>query len=81
MIGKKTLTEEEEFAAIENLINHNPHLKVLLKQGEHGSTLFYKDNDKIIEIHKPAFKFEDYPGLSLVDTTGAGDCFSAAFAV
>jgi len=52
-----------------------------LKQGEHGSTLFYKENDKIIEIHKAAFKFEDFPGLSLVDTTGAGDCFSAAFAV
>lgn len=28
-----------------------------------------------------AYKFSDYEGIELVDTTGAGDCFTAAFAV
>ena len=28
-----------------------------------------------------AFDFANYPGLSLVDTTGAGDTFTSAFAV
>jgi sugar/nucleoside kinase (ribokinase family) len=33
------------------------------------------------EISQPAFKFEDHPSLKLVDTTGAGDCFTGAFSV
>jgi ribokinase len=33
------------------------------------------------EISKPAYSFSDYPDLKLVDTTGAGDCFTGAFAV
>ena len=32
-------------------------------------------------IKTPACKFSDYEGLSLVDTTGAGDTFTAAYAV
>jgi hypothetical protein len=28
-----------------------------------------------------ALDFSNYPGLSLVDTTGAGDTFTSAFAV
>lgn len=33
------------------------------------------------EIAKPAYNFADFPNLKLVDTTGAGDCFTGAFAV
>lgn len=58
-------------------------LRVLLKQGEFGSTMFYHDVEKneIGEVHKPAYDFKDFPDLKLVDTTGAGDCFTGAFAV
>jgi len=31
-------------------------------------------------ISKPAFDFANFPELKLVDTTGAGDCFTGAFA-
>lgn len=31
-------------------------------------------------ISKLAYSFADYPDLKLVDTTGAGDCFTGAFA-
>ncbi len=58
-------------------------MKFLLKQGELGSTMFYYDQDKqtVQEIHRKAYDFKDFPNLKLVDTTGAGDCFTGAFAV
>lgn len=60
----------------------HPNLRVLLKQGEFGSTMFYKGEDgHVQETHKPAYDFKDFPELKLVDTTGAGDCFTGAFAV
>ena len=40
-----------------------------------------EDNNKIKRIKVPACKFSDHPGKSLVDTTGAGDTFTAAYAV
>ncbi len=60
-----------------------PKLRVLLKQGELGSTMFYRtgDDPTVHEVHKAAFDFKDFPNLKLVDTTGAGDCFTGAFAV
>lgn len=59
------------------------NLTVVLKMGEYGSALLkYKaDTNEIEELHIKAFEFKDYPHLKLVDTTGAGDCFSGAFAV
>ena len=59
-------------------------MKVLLKQGESGATLFQLSHDTtpatLTQISKPANKFSDYPHLKLIDTTGAGDCFTGAFA-
>ena len=37
--------------------------------------------DSIQKLHKPAYDFSKYEGYELTDTTGAGDCFTAAFAV
>ena len=34
-----------------------------------------------MKVQVAALNFSDYPGLELVDTTGAGDTFTAAFAV
>ena len=64
---------------IENFIRKYPHIKVLLKKGEFGSSLFWLENDTIKEISRSAYSFSDYPDLKLIDTTGAGDCFTAAF--
>lgn len=45
--------------------------------------MFYRSEEDgaVHELHKPAFDFKDFPHLSLVDTTGAGDCFTGAFAL
>lgn len=48
-------------------------IKVLLKQGENGSSFI--DKEQVIQSN--AFS-NDQP---IVDTTGAGDCYTAAFAV
>ena len=56
-------------------------MKVLLKRGEHGSAVFFRNEQgDLQEISKSAFDFADYPELKLIDTTGAGDCFTGAFA-
>ena len=57
-------------------------MKVLLKKGEFGSALYSLAEDgSMSEISRPAYDFKDFPQLKLVDTTGAGDCFTAAFTV
>jgi len=32
------------------------------------------------EVFRPAMKFSEHPDVSLVDTTGAGDCFTGSYA-
>ena len=39
------------------------------------------ENQEIKEVHIDAYDFKDFPHLKLVDTTGAGDCFTGGFAV
>ena len=63
---------------IEQLLEIYPHLLVLFKQGSNGSSLSQQGR-KTLEM--PAFSFDNYPGLDLVDTTGAGDAFTAGFAL
>lgn len=82
VIHKKLTTDVNVEQEIETFIHSNPHIKVLLKKGEHGSTIFYlKEDAKVHQTSKPAYSFADFPSLKLVDTTGAGDCFTGAFAV
>lgn len=55
--------------------------------GEHGSALYSinAETQEISDMRVPALNFADYkekhPDFSLVDTTGAGDAFTAGFAV
>jgi ribokinase len=58
-------------------------LTVVLKMGAEGSVFlrYHKDTNTVEEIYKPAYNLKDFPELKLVDTTGAGDCFTAGFAV
>ena len=62
----------------------NPNLMLLLKQGSEGSTILRQNKEleknQFEKIKGPAISFKHYPGLSLKDTTGAGDSFTAAFA-
>jgi ribokinase len=68
-------SDEEVVKAVEEMrtISDNKNLCLLLKLGSKGCLYVDKDN-KILK--QAAFNFEDMP---IVDTTGAGDCFTASF--
>lgn len=68
-------------AEIAAFIQAHPQIKVLFKQGEKGSSIHYLQDGKVEKVHHEAFDFADYPQHQLIDTTGAGDCFTGAFAV
>ena len=55
--------------------SNNPNLEFLLKLGADGSMFIAKDNSI---IRQKAIKI---PDLKIVDTCGAGDCFTGSFAV
>lgn len=63
------------------MVRRYPHLRILLKQGDLGASIFWIEKDEEKEVKRPAFDFKDFPDLKLVDTTGAGDCFTGGFAV
>lgn len=81
VIGRKVESHEHARQEVHTFMKSHPAIRVLLKQGEFGSTMFYFEDGEIKEVHKEAYDFKDFPGLNLVDTTGAGDCFTGAFAV
>ena len=64
-------------ATPEELIKMYPHMRILLKKGADGSQLLSKDGN----IEVPAFDFNNFPSLKLVDTTSAGDTYTAGFAI
>ena len=74
------LTRAEAF-----LRQQHAQLRILFKLGARGSALVWLDQERndtpLKRIKVPACKFSDHEGLSLVDTTGAGDTFTAAYAV
>jgi ribokinase len=66
---------EEIIKALEEIREKsgNKNLKLLLKLGSKGA-LFIDTDNNILSQH--AFHFDD---LKIVDTTGAGDCFTGSF--
>ena len=64
------LTDEEEILQGAIVLKNWGAGEVIIKQGSQGSSFLYQDN--LINI--PAF-----PIKSVIDTTGAGDLFDAAF--
>jgi len=86
VLGKKPKDEADQEKSIEDLLRQYPSMRLLLKKGEYGSALYFLENPKepqtspIRLISKPAYTFDNFPDLKLVDTTGAGDCFTGAFA-
>lgn len=79
---------------INQFMRTNPGIDLLYKQGADGASFFknkiahHMDGEMGAQsgplyegVGCVAYKFEDYEGRAeLVDTTGAGDCFTAAFA-
>lgn len=65
-----------------NILREFPEMKVLFKQGEAGSTLMHLTSiGELQGMRVPAQNFDDFKYHELVDTTGAGDAYTGAFAV
>lgn len=60
------------------LISKYPNLKVLLKEGSKGSSLISSTLNVKCHASSNAEVFKEY---KIIDTVGAGDCFTGAFAV
>ena len=74
--GLKTNTDKGAERAARKLLGLCPSMEaVLVKRGAKGSLLVSGDPDGFV-LRQPAMKAKP-----VVDTTGAGDCFTAAFAV
>jgi len=74
--GLKTDTDKQAERAARKLLGLCPSMEaVLVKRGAKGSLLVSGDPDGFVLL-QPAVKAK-----SVVDTTGAGDCFTAAFAI
>jgi ribokinase len=58
------------------LMDSYPNLDILLKQGSNGSSYISKEERKVTSCAAVS----DHKGKKIVDTTGAGDCFTGAFA-
>lgn len=75
-INLETLVEEVR----SKLLAKRPNLRVLLKLGSKGSAIITKDifvkGEVVTHINKNILN--DY---KIIDTVGAGDCFTGAFAV
>lgn len=72
LTGMPTKTEKECIKAAESLVHQGVN-KVLVKLGSKGSLL--------VDIYGNVLKQKAEKVLDVVDTTGAGDCFTAAFGV
>lgn len=78
---------------VNQFMKNNPGMDLLFKRGSDGATYYTnkntdymdtemaKDGELYDSVGRPAYSFSDYKDVELVDTTGAGDCFTAAYAV
>lgn len=71
LTGLPTRSETQCFTAAEALV-HQGVDKVLVKMGAKGSLL--------VDIYGNRIRQKAIPVMEVVDTTGAGDCFTGAFA-
>lgn len=72
LTGMPTRSEKQCIAAAEALVHQGVN-KVLVKMGAKGSLL--------VDVYGNVVRQSAAPVLHVVDTTGAGDCFTAAFTV
>jgi len=75
-INKENVVEEIR----KKLIEKHPNLRVLLKLGSHGASIITKDYYVQCEVATKVnpHVLDEY---KIIDTVGAGDCFTGAFAV
>lgn len=62
---------------LKDFLMANKNLCILLKEGSNGATVMTSH----YQNHQDAFDASKCPYLKVVDTTGAGDTFTAAYAV
>lgn len=74
LTGMKTETEEEVITAARVLIDNHGIASVLVKRGAQGSVLISGSKGETV-LRQEAVKVGD-----VLDTTGAGDCFTGAYA-
>ncbi|CAL5227637.1 g10642 [Coccomyxa viridis] len=72
LTGMETESEDQAEEAARKILSQGIH-SVLVKRGTNGSLLIDRDGDVNLQ---PIFEVE-----KVVDTTGAGDCFTGAYAV
>jgi ribokinase len=73
LIGKQP--KERQMQLLKDLLMQNEKLCLLCKEGAQGATVMSSHYEK----HEDAFTATDK--LQIVDTTGAGDTFTAAYAI
>merc|ERR1711990_639686 len=79
---------------INDFMQKNPGMNLLVKKGSEGASFISNKNTDYMDqemaklspvnetIELPAYKSSDFGGRAkLIDSAGAGDCFTAAFAV
>jgi sugar/nucleoside kinase (ribokinase family) len=62
---------------IKDFLKAHNNICILLKEGANGATVMSSQ----YENHEDAFDSKRFPHLKIVDTTGAGDTFTAAYAI
>jgi ribokinase len=79
-IGEEFVLEDAAQEIRSKLLASYPNLKVLLKLGSKGSAII--TTDLAVQGHSAtAINSEVLKDYKIVDTVGAGDCFTGAFAV
>ena len=89
-------SEENLNKCISKMMSKYPNLNILYKQGNLGASYYERDQDFMDnqmnkrsnqhlfkQTYQKAYNFHDFKhkNINLVDTTGAGDSFTGAFAV
>ena len=81
-LGKSITTRKEAIAAATALLQEHSGLNhILVTLGSLGSVVISNSVDGGLEVYEEPIYPLDSTTTTVVDTTGAGDCFRAAFAV
>jgi sugar/nucleoside kinase (ribokinase family) len=71
--------DDDSIVALCHIMQKHGARNVLVTRGSRGSTLVSQDSKNV--IHQPPVLSHQCDGNKVVDETGAGDCYRAAFAV
>lgn len=75
LIGKQP--KEKQHQMMKEFLIRHPNVCLLSKEGSEGATIMSSHYDR----HEDAFKAKEAGELKIMDTTGAGDTFTAAYSI